>query len=224
METPIKLYTRLFLSLLIGLFIFQSCLDDPSIPDESFNSKLPEVETSSVESFSGTSIAVSGVALKDNGSEVTEKGVCWGTSSPVSVVNKVSSGNGLGSFTVEIKGLSANKTYYLRAYAINAKGTAYGEEKTVKTTSGMPSMAPLRLLQIRMFEADMESEVLSEGDATVTARGFCFSESASGSINNDTVYVGTGKGKFSATIKNLKTNTNYYARSFAVNSFGIQYH
>ncbi len=69
----------------------------------------------------------------------------------------------------------------------------------------------------------MESEVLSEGDATVTARGFCFSESASGSINNDTVYVGTGKGKFSATIKNLKTNTTYYARSFAVNSFGIQY-
>lgn len=223
MDTTSKLYTRLFLSFLIGLFIFQSCLDDPSMPVESINAKLPEVETSSVESFSGTSITVSGVALKDNGSDVTEKGVCWGTSSPVSAVNKVSAGNGLGSFTLEIKGLSANKTYYLRAYAINAKGTAYGEERTVETTSGMPSIAPLNLLQVRMFEADVESEVLSEGDATVTARGVCFSESASGSINNDTVYVGTGKGKFSATIKNLKTNTNYYARSFAVNNFGIQY-
>jgi len=291
------------------------------MPEETFNARTPEVETSSVESYSGTSITVSGVVLQENGAEVTEKGICWGTSSPVSAVNKVPAGNGLGSFTAEVKGLSANKTYYLRAYAINAKGTAYGQERTVVTTeglgvvatllpdqinatsavsggiievkgpeeilsrglcfgtepnptkdnsvvesitntdsfscklislkpltkyyvrafvtnivgtyygssiefvttSGKPSIDSLKLLQVRMFEADLESEVISEGDATVTARGFCFSESASGSINNDSVFVGTGIGKFSATIKNLKTNTTYNARSFAVNSFGIQY-
>ncbi|OCW92992.1 hypothetical protein A9168_13730 [Macellibacteroides sp. HH-ZS] len=223
MDTTLKLNTRQFLSLLIGIFIFQSCLDDPSIPDESFNSKLPEVETSSIESHSGTSITVSGAVLQENGAEVTEKGICWGTSSPVSAVNKAPAGKGLGSFTAEVKGLSANTKYYLRAYAINAKGTAYGQERTVETTSEKPSIAPLKLLQVRMYEADLESEVTSEGDATVTARGICFSESASGSINNDSVFVGTGIGKFSVTIKNLKTNTTYYARSFAVNSFGIQY-
>ena len=128
MDTTSKLYTRLFLSLLIGLFIFQSCMDDPSIPDEIFNARTPEVETSSVESYSATTITVSGAVLQANGAEVTEKGICWGTSSPVSAVNKVPAGNGLGSFTAEVKGLSANKTYYLRAYAINAKGTAYGQE------------------------------------------------------------------------------------------------
>ncbi|MFY1612083.1 Kelch repeat-containing protein [Macellibacteroides fermentans] len=321
MDTTSNLYTRLFLSFLIGLFIFQSCMDDPSIPGEIFNARTPEVETSSVESYSATTITVSGAVLQANGAEVTEKGICWGTSSPVSAVNKVPAGNGLGSFTAEVKGLSANKTYYLRAYAINAKGTAYGQERTVVTTeglgvvatlfpdqinatsavsggiievkgpeeivsrglcygtepnptiensvvesitntdsfsckltslkpltkyyvrafvtnivgtyygssetfvttSGKPSIAPLKLLQVRMFEADLESEVISEGDATVTARGICFSESASVSVNNDSVFVGTGIGKFSATIKNLKTNTTYYARSFAVNSFGIQY-
>ena len=89
MDITSKLYTRLFLSFLIGLFIFQSCMDDPSIPGEIFNARTPEVETSSVDSFSATTITVSGVTLKDNGSEVTEKGVCWGTSSPVSAVNKV---------------------------------------------------------------------------------------------------------------------------------------
>lgn len=222
MDTTSKLYTRLFLSFLIGLFIFQSCMDDPSIPDEIFNARTPEVETSSVDSFSATTITVSGVTLKDNGSEVTEKGVCLGTSSPVSAVNKVSAGNGLGSFTVEIKGLSANKTYYLRAYAINAKGTAYGEEKTVVTTSGMPTIALLKLLQVRTYDVDLESEVVNEGDSTAV-RGFCFSESASVSIKDDTVHVGSGKGKFSTTIKNLQANTTYYARSFAVNSYGVQY-
>ena len=73
MDTTSKLYTRLFLSFLIGLFIFQSCMDDPSIPDEIFNARTPEVETSSVDSFSATTITVSGVTLKDNGSEVTER-------------------------------------------------------------------------------------------------------------------------------------------------------
>ena len=141
MDTTSKLYTRLFLSFLTGLFIFQSCLDDPSMPEEIFNARTPEVETSSVESYSGTSITVSGVVLQENGAEVTEKGICWGTSSPVSAVNKVPAGNGLGSFTAEVKGLSANKTYYLRAYAVNAKGTAYGQERTVVTTEGLVLMS-----------------------------------------------------------------------------------
>ena len=107
---------------------------------------------------------------------------------------------------MEIKGLSANKTYYLRAYAINAKGTAYGEEKTVVTTSGMPTIALLKLLQVRTYDVDLESEVVNEGDSTAV-RGFCFSESASVSIKDDTVHVGSGKGKFSTTIKNLQANT-----------------
>ena len=92
MDITSKLYTRLFLSFLIGLFIFQSCMDDPSIPGEIFNARTPEVETSSVESYSATTITVSGAVLQANGAEVTEKGICWGTSSPVSAVNKVPAG------------------------------------------------------------------------------------------------------------------------------------
>ena len=74
--------------------------------------------------------------MTDNGgASVTERGVVYGTNqNPTIEDNKVASGTGLGEFNNALTDLQTTTTYYVRAYAINEKGTAYGEEVSFTTT------------------------------------------------------------------------------------------
>jgi hypothetical protein len=67
---------------------------------------------------------------------ITQRGVTWGTApNPVrGVQQSVNSGSGTGTFTLNVTGLSANVTYYVRAYAVTSAGqTVYGDQKIFKT-------------------------------------------------------------------------------------------
>ena len=68
------------------------------------------------------------------GATVTERGICWSTShNPTTSGSHANSGTGTGSFSVNMTGLAANTTYYVRAYAINSAGTSYGSEVSFTT-------------------------------------------------------------------------------------------
>ena len=94
------------------------------------NIGIPTITTSSpVLNIKATSASCGGNVTNEGGAAVTAKGSCWSTSStPTINDNKTNDGNGLGSFTSSITGLSAGTTYYVRAYATNSAGTAYGSE------------------------------------------------------------------------------------------------
>ena len=80
---------------------------------------------------SGGSVSASG-----GGSSVTERGVCFNTSSNPTIANsKVPSGSGPGTFTSILSGLTAATTYYVRAYAIKSTGTTYGNQISFTTAS-----------------------------------------------------------------------------------------
>ena len=83
------------------------------------------------------STTVGGNVTDDGGAEVTERGVVYSTSqNPTTEDSKVSSGSGLGNFTCNLTDLQEEMTYYVRAYAINEKGTAYGGEISFTTIKG----------------------------------------------------------------------------------------
>ena len=91
---------------------------------------LPIGNTSSSFATCGGSISATG------GSSVTQRGICWSTSqNPTTANSSTNNGNGTGSFTSNLTGLTANTNYYVRAYAINSAGTAYGNELMFTTSN-----------------------------------------------------------------------------------------
>ncbi len=108
---------------------------------------IPTVTTNSVTSITSSSALCGGNVTSDGGATVTERGICYSTSqNPTTSSSKVTSGTGTGSFTANMTGLSASTTYYVRAYAINAQGTAYGAQQSFTTLSGSTSL-PLPVTQ-----------------------------------------------------------------------------
>ena len=99
-------------------------------------SGLAVLNTAPVTNIGGT-IAVSGGNIVSDGlSPVTQRGVVWSTTpNPTSADNILNYGSGTGSFISSLSGLTTNTIYYVRAYAINANGTAYGNEVSFTTAS-----------------------------------------------------------------------------------------
>jgi len=96
---------------------------------------LPILATSVVSIITGVSSLSGGNVLTDGGASVTARGVCWSTSNnPTIICNKTTNGAGIGSFISLITGLTGNTTYYVRAYATNNVGTAYGDQVTFTTS------------------------------------------------------------------------------------------
>jgi uncharacterized protein (TIGR02145 family) len=57
---------------------------------------------------------------------------------PTTSDSKTTDGTGTGSFPSKITGISANITYYVRAYAVNSAGTAYGNEQSFISLINVP--------------------------------------------------------------------------------------
>ena len=97
----------------------------------------PSVTTKEVTNIAFTTATCGGDVTNDGCLTVTERGICWSTShNPTISGSHQSSGSGTGNFTTNIIGLTANTTYYVRAYATNSAGTAYGTEVTFTTLTG----------------------------------------------------------------------------------------
>ena len=92
---------------------------------------LPVVITGEVTDITGATALGHGEVVGEGDSEVTERGVCWALHHmPTTSDSHAGNGAGTGAYTAEMTGLLLDTTYYVRAYAINSEGTAYGEEKS----------------------------------------------------------------------------------------------
>ena len=98
--------------------------------------ELPTVTTNSVTNITKNSAQCGGNVTSDGGATVTERGVCWSIyQNPTIYDNTTHDGSGTGSFTSYITNLSPGTTYYVRAYATNSEGTAYGAQRSFTTQS-----------------------------------------------------------------------------------------
>jgi uncharacterized protein (TIGR02145 family) len=98
---------------------------------------LATLTTTTVSSITSTTASSGGNISNDGGGAVTAKGVVWSTSQnpTIALTTKTVDGIGTGSFTSNLTGLSPSTLYYVRAYATNSAGTAYGNQQTLTTAT-----------------------------------------------------------------------------------------
>lgn len=184
--------------------------------------KLPELSTSSVTEFTSTSAKLGGNVSNVGNPEYTERGVCIGTN-PTPTEKTPISGKGMGEFSTTLTNLTPTTKYYVRAYAINSQGTAYGKEVTFTTSDAtrLPELITSEPSEITPTSAKLGGNISNAGNPEYTERGICIGTTSAPTTKTEV--SGTGTGEFSVTISDLNPGTKYYVRAYAENSEGISY-
>jgi uncharacterized protein (TIGR02145 family) len=205
------------LSILIGTFIM--------ISNSCKKEDLPSVTTVDVTSLGQTSASCGGTITSEGGSTVLSRGVCWGTNATPKITDsKTTDGAGAGSFTSAISGLSAGTKYFVRAYATNSKGTAYGMAMSFTTMPAtVPVLTTADVTNITETTAACGGNITTDGAASITARGVCWSTSQNPTISDNKTSDGSGTGDFTSTLIGLTGNTVYYVRTYGTNNVGTAY-
>jgi hypothetical protein len=183
-----------------------------------------QLTTTAVTNVTNASASSGGSIVFDEGSPVIARGVCWSTSpNPTTGNSHTTDGAGIGSFSSSITGLTNNTTYYVRAYATNGAGTAYGNERSFTTASTTPVVTTTSASGLTKISASSGGNVTDERGEAVTARGVCWSTSPNPTLSDSFTTDGAGPGVFTSSLTGLTTGTLYYVRAYATNSVGTSY-
>ncbi len=169
---------------------------EQSFDTDACSGVLPLVTTSDIGDVTESSARGGGTVTDEGGSDVTARGICWSTSvNPTTSNNHTENGSGAGAFNSDMVGLACNTTYYVRAYATNSSGTAYGELKSFGTSacpSGIPVVSTFAISNITESTAVGGGNVTDDGGEAVTARGVCWSTSQNPDISDQHSADGNG--------------------------------
>jgi hypothetical protein len=220
MKTKVLQFRKITPFIVIGLILFTlgifSCKR---------NDSLSTVTTKIAADISFTTAVSGGEITSDGGAWVLTRGVCWSLNeNPTISDNKTMDGEGIGKYESTMNDLIAGQTYYLRAYATNNEGTAYGSQESFTTIQvGVPTLQTTAVTNITRISVVLASSVTGGNGESIDERGFCFSLSPHPTIFDQVVTSGSGTGVFSNTISGLRSSTPYYVRSYAKNYLGIGY-
>ena len=186
---------------------------------------LPTVTTGQVTNVAVTTATASGTVASTGNGNITAYGIAYsttdgfegndGTQVPGSNLNE-------GAFTVSLTGLTGTTTYYVRAYATNEAGTAYGEQ--VSFTTETPFEAPT----VTTGAAEATSASTATGHVTLTAAGtgpvteigLCWGLAENPTISPTAVNFAAASGQevgveYTVDIEGLGAETTYYVRGYA---------
>ncbi len=193
---------------------------------------LATIATGKITQYKSDSVLIECQITNDGKLPILAKGVVYSeTSNPTLINSKTLNGTGKEAFTAVIKnGLILSKTYYVKSYVTNSRGTAYGNELQFTVTNdnvvtvNLPTVSTENATSITPTSATISSIIITDGGAEVTERGIVFSTNTNPTLTDTKLTnTGTGIGIFSTNITNLSPSTTYFVRAYATNSKGTAY-
>ena len=184
---------------------------------------IPTVTTAEVSNISFFSAMSGGEVLATGVPEITARGICWSTSqNPTINDNHSTDSGGNGSFTSNMVELNLHTHYYVRAYAINSSGIAYGNQVSF-TTLNTPSISTKTVTNITGSTANCGGNITSDGGGAILTKGICWSSSPNPTINDSIKIDTTSSYNFTCEMTGLSLGTTYYVKAFASNGGGLVY-
>ncbi|MFL0160878.1 LamG domain-containing protein [Aquirufa salirivi] len=213
-----KNLSKLYLPLIYLLVLSNCKSEEPQTP--------PVVLTLPASEISLSKAKINGEVTNEGFSAASERGFVMSETNPKPSVSdtKLSVGYGKGTFAKELDNLKVNTKYYFAAFATNTKGTSYGEILNFTTADYL--LATLTMEEpknITYTTVQLTGTVTDEGGTEVTERGFCLNNAPNPTTTNIKIVNGKGSGAFSTVVTQLKEDSTYYARSYAINGKGTSY-
>jgi hypothetical protein len=185
----------------------------------------PTLTTNEVYNISLSSAMSGGNISDDGGLPLLERGVCWSLIPATTIIDSTDlQGTATGSFNALMNGLASGTQYYVRAYAKNALGTAYGNELSFTTNAlSLASITTSTVSNISYTTVTCGGTVTADNGYPVSSRGICWSTATAPTTSNSKYSEAGSVGSFTASVTGLTSSTTYYIRAFAINEAGTVY-
>ncbi len=194
---------------------------------------LPQVSTQAVTNISRTAgkATFNGTIVDEGEPTYTERGFVYATThNPMVDSDKkvVASGKGKGEFVANASGVVVGNTYYVRAYATNTQGTAYGEEVVADFKAISPQVTTVSVEIKSNTSAYFIGKITNVGDPEYTERGFIYAKIQNPTLDDASVTKVIVAKTSSAQFEKQVTNANWgnhlwYIRAYAISSAGVSY-
>ena len=183
---------------------------------------LPTVSTGSISGITGSTATGGGNVTADGGGTITARGLCYDLNPLPTITRGVVYATGeTGSFTSLITELGPSALYYVRAFATNSAGTAYGSQVTFTTNAVVaPTITTLAATSISSTSAVLNAQITNDGGDPMIQHSFVYGTAPNPTSAN--IYLpgsGTGVGSYSVPATGLLPNTTYYVKAYTGNSF-----
>lgn len=192
-------------------------------------SSVPVLSATTSITVEETTATVQSGILDNGGHDVTKFGFAYKPVGDAAETQKEVPASALqtdGTFRFTLTGLSSEKTYEIRAFAINSVGTGYGTSCSITTLALKSPQVTVEVGTVGGEFVSVTGVVQSAGgeSSTVQEVGFCWSSSNAKPTLVDNKLKSTLDGvAFGSTISGLKAETKYYIRAYAVNEAKVGY-
>jgi len=187
---------------------------------------VPTLTTAAATSVTAASAISGGNVTDDGGSPISERGICFGTTTtPTILANSkvVDPLTTTGSFVSNLTGLLSGTAYYVRSYAINSLGTSYGAAISFMT---LPTITSTTAATSITATSASTGGVLAPFQTlyNVYYYGVAYS-TTSNAVTPTKVQTGTYPPitglTFVQSLTGLTSSTLYYIRAYATTNGGI---
>jgi FlaG/FlaF family flagellin (archaellin) len=187
---------------------------------------LSSLTTDVPKSIGYTTVNLGGVVTNDGGGNVTERGFVVGENPTPTILDLKFSAltGGLGAYSLYITTLRESTKYYVRAYAVNEKGVSYANTHNFTTADiVLPTVITEMPLIVTSNSARISVVVANDGGSKIKEVGICYGLNPNPTISDSKIRYELDLGTFTVDIRDLRENSTYYVRSYAVNSKGLAY-